>query len=99
MNAKKTIKWHGLTLRPYGLGYRAPLGRMGDVYVKQEFDGPPFSATVGLDDPGLTARARAKTAEVALDLALTRAIAAAEKTQKKLNDNLKLLRRLERSKP
>jgi len=99
MNGKKTIKWRGITLRAFGLGYRAPLGRAGDVRVKQDFDGAPFSATVGLDDPWLMGRAKSKTAEAALDLALGRAVDAAEKTQKKLGDNLKLLKRLERSKP
>lgn len=99
MNAKKTIKWRGLTLRPYGLGYRAPLGRAGDARVKQEFDGAPFSATVGLDDPWMVARAKAKTPEAALDLALTRAVASTYKIQQKLAANMKLLKRLERSKP
>ncbi len=99
MSAKKTIKWRGLTLRAFGLGYRAPLGRAGDVRVKQEFDRAPFSATVGLDDPWMVARAKANTPEAALDLALTRAVASTEKLKQKLSDNLKLLKRLERSKP
>ena len=98
MNEKKTIKWRGLTLRPYGLWYRAPLGRAGDVRVKQDFATATSSATVGLDDPWLMGRAKAKTAEAALDLALSRALVAAEKSKKKLSDNVKLLKRLERTK-
>ncbi len=99
MNEKKTIKWRGLTLRRRGFRYVATLGRRGDVVACQDFDAAPFSARVSVDDPYANGRGTAKTPEAALDLALKRAVARTEKLKQKLNDNLKLLKRLERSKP